>query len=263
MKKILVLGDEPRFEFIRSELERRRNMVFDAVDGRRKHDICILPLPLYRYPNIDYSQIFKSVKANCPILGGMVPDELQAIAKLHGTEILDYYTNELLMQKNAYLTSEGAVEIAIRETEHSIYSSKILITGYGRIATATARAFFALGADICIMARKQTDRESARFHGYNAISPEQLSDTLPQFDIIINTVPSIVIKTVDVLQIQPNKLYIELASKPGGIDKTAAKERGVRVIDAQSLPAATAPCTAALIILESIENILAERGKSL
>ncbi len=263
MKKFLVIGDDPRFEFIRSELTRRGNIVFDAVTGRTKHDICILPLPLFRYPNINYSQIFKSAKSSATIFGGMVTDEIRAISKLHDIEILDYYENSLLMQKNAYLTSEGAIEIAIRESEYSIYGSKILVMGYGRIANAVSRALFALGAKLCIMARKEIDRDAARFLGYNAISLEDLKDNISQFDMIINTIPSPIILDNEIAMISPDRLYIELASKPGGIDKAAAKERGVRVIDAQSLPAATAPKTAAMIILESIENILTERGKSL
>ncbi len=263
MKKFLVIGDDLRSQFIREELTRRGNMVFETVVGKNKYDICILPLPLFRYPNIDYRQIFRQVKTNCPIFGGMVTAEIQDIAKLYDREIIDYYQNELLMQKNAYLTSEGAVNIAISNTDYSIYGSDILILGYGRIAKAVARALLALGANVSIFARKATDRESAIFYGYNAVSPAELQDIIGTFDILINTVPSILISEEEIARIRPNTLYIELASKPGGIESALGRERGIKIIDAQSLPSKTAPKTAAQVILDSIENILTERGKSL
>ena len=57
-----------------------------------------------------------------------------------------------------------------------------------------------------------------------------------EFDVIFNTVPSLLF-TRDVLKrIKKDTLIIDLASRPGGVDFSAAKELGLRVIWALSLP---------------------------
>ena len=51
---------------------------------------------------------------------------------------------------------------------------------------------------------------------------------------------------------------IDLASKPGGVDFNLAKELGLKVIWALSLPGKTAPITSGEIIKDTIINILKE-----
>ena len=55
-----------------------------------------------------------------------------------------------------------------------------------------------------------------------------------------------------------NSLIIDLASKPGGVDFESARELGVKVIWALSLPGKVAPVTAGIIIKDTITNMLSE-----
>ena len=50
-------------------------------------------------------------------------------------------------------------------------------------------------------------------------------------------------------------MLIDLASKPGGVDFSAAKELGIHAVQALSLPGKTAPRAAAEIIKNTIYNI--------
>ena len=54
-------------------------------------------------------------------------------------------------------------------------------------------------------------------------------------------------------------IFIDLASKPGGIDFASAQELGKKVIWALGLPGKTAPVTSGEIIAETIDNMLIER----
>ena len=53
-------------------------------------------------------------------------------------------------------------------------------------------------------------------------------------------------------------LFIDLASKPGGIDFDAAAELGIKAIWALGLPGKTAPVTAGEIIAETVIDIITE-----
>jgi dipicolinate synthase subunit A len=55
-------------------------------------------------------------------------------------------------------------------------------------------------------------------------------------------------------------LIIDLASAPGGVDIRAAKEYGITVLPAQSLPGKYSPQTAGEIIAQTITCILEEEG---
>ena len=61
-------------------------------------------------------------------------------------------------------------------------------------------------------------------------------------------------------QARPDTVIIDLASKPGGVDFEAAKELGLNVIWALSLPGKVAPITAGKIITDTILNIIGELG---
>ena len=61
-------------------------------------------------------------------------------------------------------------------------------------------------------------------------------------------------------RISPGALVIDLASKPGGVDFEAAKDIGVNVIWALSLPGKAAPVTSGKIIKDTALNILSEMG---
>lgn len=77
---------------------------------------------------------------------------------------------------------------------------------------------------------------------------------------MINTVPALLLNREALKQLKPDCLVIDLASKPGGVDFDAARELGIRVIWALSLPGKVAPVTAALAIRDTLYNILSELG---
>ena len=58
-------------------------------------------------------------------------------------------------------------------------------------------------------------------------------------------------------------LIIDLASKPGGVDMSAAQEMGKKVIWALSLPGKVAPITSAKALQNTIYHVLLEKeGKA-
>jgi dipicolinate synthase subunit A len=88
----------------------------------------------------------------------------------------------------------------------------------------------------------------------------ELPSRVGEFDIIFNTIPSLIFDKDMLKRTKKDALIIDLASRPGGVDFDAAAELGVRVIWALSLPGKVAPVTSGTIIKDTIMNVINELG---
>lgn len=233
-------------------------------------DIVILPFP-YTSDNETITTSFSSVSINTNdvlrqmngtqlLLAGRVDKHLSDLASLYNVHLIDYGEREELLISNAIPTVEAALEIAIKETSHTIHNSHCLVLGYGRIGKILAKDLHALGAKTYVAARKHRDLSWIDANGYIGISFPDLINHIKNFDIIYNTVPTTVLDFPLLSQVNPSSLIIDLASKPGGVDFETAKILDKKVIWALSLPGKTAPKTAGNIIHNTIQNILEELG---
>ena len=140
----------------------------------------------------------------------------------------------------------------------TLHSSRCLITGYGRIGKVLARMLKGMGAHVSVEARKYADLAMIDSIGCEAVSLGELPLAVGSFDVIFNTVPAMLFDRKLLRHIDRKTLIIDLASKPGGVDFEAAKEMGIRVIWALSLPGKIAPVTSGAIIKDTIMNIMSE-----
>ncbi len=160
--------------------------------------------------------------------------------------------------ENAVPTAEGAIKIAIEETPFSLHGSKCLVLGYGRVGKILARMLQGIGANVWVEARKYADLAMIEGHGYEPLSLNEVKNYIDEFDVIFNTVPSLILDETMLRGVRSDTLIIDLASKPGGVDFNAAKLTGIRVIWALSLPGKISPVTSGMIIKDTIMNIINE-----
>ena len=81
----------------------------------------------------------------------------------------------------------------------------------------------------------------AQASGYGAEQTGQLAGWLCGYDLVVNTVPTLVLGEAELADLKPDCLVLDLASKPGGVDLEAAGRLGRTVIWALSLPGKVAP----------------------
>ena len=155
---------------------------------------------------------------------------------------------------NAIPTVEGAIKIAIEEREETIHESNVLICGFGRIGKILCNRFKALGANVYCAARKDTDLAWIREKRYFPLRYVELCDYAPKFNIVINTVPTIIIKEKELDCLNKDVLIIDVASAPGGIDKEYAEKKKIKVITALGIPGKEMPKTAASYIKKVIDE---------
>ena len=137
---------------------------------------------------------------------------------------------------NAISTAEGTIELAIFNTDKIIHGSKCLILGFGRIGKVLAKKLDGLNVKVTCAARKNEDFAWIEANGYNMTNINNIGQNLSEYDIIINTVPHLILDKEKLEYIRKDCLLIDLASKPGGIDFIEAENKGLKTIWALALP---------------------------
>lgn len=178
--------------------------------------------------------------------------------KLEGSyeKVIDLMKQEELVILNTIATAEGAIDVAIQNTNTIIHGSNVLILGFGRVAKEVATKFHGLSAKVTCAARKTTDLAWIKTLGYDAVNINELGEDLKKYDIIINTVPQMIIEKENMQFMKQEVLLIDLASSPGGINIEDAKQMNLKFVWALALPGKIAPVTSAKFIKETIYNLI-------
>ena len=230
-------------------------------------DYIILPLPViykgkllnapFAFPEISIDQNFFEMLKNKIVFCGMSNALMALDENFSKISIHDYYEREDFAILNALPTAEGAIHSAMNEYNKTINSSRCLITGFGRIGKVLAMLLKNMGANVTVSARKLSDLAWIQVMGYKAVKTHEIYKDL-EYDIIFNTIPSLVFDYNTLLRCPEKSIIIDLASRPGGVDFDSAKELGIRAIHALSLPGKFAPYSAGEIIKKTIYNIIEE-----
>ena len=192
------------------------------------------------------------------LIAGSISPEVYEMANDEYIEIIDIMKREELAVLNTIATAEGAIEIAIANTNKILHGSNVLILGFGRIGKVLARKLAGLAVKVTCAARKDEDLAWIKAYGHMATNINSIGSNLADFDIIMNTVPHMILTEERLKYVKKDALLIDLASNPGGIDKKVAKDRNLKLVWALALPGKVAPTTTAEFIKDTIYNILKE-----
>ncbi|MBR5773536.1 MAG: hypothetical protein IKY44_01665, partial [Clostridia bacterium] len=177
-----------------------------------------------------------------------------------GCPYLDYSKSEAFAQMNAVPTAEGAIEIAMHNTDYILEGARVCVVGFGRIGQVLAKKLNSLGCAVTATARKDKDIEKIKALQLTPLDTGNLH-TAGSFDIIFNTVPSRIFNENEVAAINKDCLIIELASEPYGTDFAACDAHKIRYINAGSLPGRISPKSAGIIICKTIIDIFKEENR--
>lgn len=240
------------------------------LTGAALADCVVLPLPVsapggrLNAPQtaepLTLEGVFAALRPGQIICAGRVDAATQALARDRGLVLHDYFAREELAVANAVPTAEGAIQIALEEMPVTLHGSRALVIGYGRLGRALAPRLAGLGAKVSVAARKYADLAWAEGFGFGTEHTGELKGWLCGYDLIVNTVPVLVLGREELEELKRECVVIDLASLPGGVDFEAAKALGVKAVQALSLPGKVAPATAAAYLRSTICHILHELG---
>lgn len=192
------------------------------------------------------------------LIAGSIKQDVYDLAAEKNIKVIDILKREELAVLNAVSTAEGTIKIAIEETPKNLHGSNILVMGFGRIGKILSNMLKGLGAKVSCEARKNSDLAWIKAYGYEPIPISNLKENLNRFDVIINTIPYIILDKDNLENVRKDALVIDVASNPGGVDRDAIKQMQIKFIWALSLPGKVAPVTSAEFIKETLYNIFNE-----
>lgn len=261
MKKICIVGGDARLKTVKHHLEKQNFFVNtlglypDDKGDIALSDIVILPVPTTR----DGETVF------APLTNRIIPlseikeqtnDQLILCCNYNfqNRQCVDYNTLDSYALLNAVPTAEGAIKIAIENTDFTLWQSNILVIGYGRVGKILADRLKKLGANVTVSARKPKDFAELEALGFNYINTEKIPNLYLGYDIIFNTVDTPVLSN-QTLKNLPCSLLVDLSSK-GGFDLTFAQTLGINAQKAPALPGKTAPKTAGKILAKTLFELI-------
>ncbi len=245
------------------EITNKANTLQECI---KDADIVIGPLPLSsnEYINTPFSdnkvkvdELIENLEGKT-FIAGQIKQEIYEKAEGKNIILLDIIKREELAVLNAISTAEGAIQIAISETPKNLHANNVLVLGFGRIGKVLSKMLDGIGAKVACEARKTTDLAWIKAYGYEPINLIELKQNLNRFDIIINTIPFVVLNREMLQEVKKDALIIDLASNPGGVDKVAVKELGIKFNWALSLPGKVSPITSAEFMKETLLNMFKE-----
>ena len=222
-------------------------------------DNIYLNTPLYS-GKIKLEDIFQTMNSEQIFIAGKITNEIEEITNSYKIKTIDLLQREEMAVLNAIPSAEGAIQIAMEETDITLHGSNVIILGFGRIGKILAKMLQGIGANVYVEARKYSDLAWIKSYGYIPVDLNILGDYLKGMDIVFNTVPSMLLNEELLLKLNRESIVIDIASSPGGVDMEKAKELGIKVIWALGLPGKVAATTSGSIIKNTIYNIIEEMG---
>ena len=239
----------------------------DIKKSVQESEIILLPVPpikegnlncVYGEKAVDFGKEIVPLLKDKTVFTPMKEKLFTLYPQLSASKLYDYGEREDFAVRNAMPTAEGALYVAMGNTEKTICSSKCLVCGCGRIGKVLAPMLKRLWASVWVSARKPEDIGWIEANGMNSLRTDGLEICQLDFDIIFNTVPHMVFDKKLLSRLDKKTLIIDLASVPGGVDFKVSEELGIKAIHALSLPGKMSPDTAGKIIKDTVVNMLRE-----
>ncbi len=262
MKKITIIGGDNRLKLVKEALVKEGYAVDtyglyeDDVATIYTSEVIVFPVPTTK----DSKTVFAPLTSK-KILLDEISEEinqeqliLSCNYNFENKRCIDYGSLDSYALLNSVPTAEGAIKIAIENTAFTLWKSKVLVIGYGRVGKILADRLKALGAFVTVSARKPADFAMISSLGFCYIHTAEIEQNLSDFDIIFNTVDVTVISEAALKKCKAH-LLIDLSSK-GGFHLETAKKCGIKAIKAPGLPGIIAPKTAAEILSNTITTII-------
>lgn len=235
-------------------------------DALENSDVIVCPIPFakdvrkintkYSSVDIEIEEFFKKLRKGKKLILGAINNYSKELAKKYGIEYLDYYNDESYQILNTIPTAEGALSIIISGTQETLFGSKVMVLGYGRIGRLLSEYLKALRASVFVSARKDDQLSWIHAFGMKPVPNNELQQYLGEMDVIVNTVPAMMLDCRMLELVKRNVFILDLASMPGGVDYAYASEKGIKAVHALGIPGKFASRSAAAFIHDTIEKLL-------
>lgn len=231
-------------------------------------DVVITPIPISKdqinilslrsQSDLTITQLCSLLTSDHKLYGGCLTKELKSYCDNRNIFYCDLMDNDEVILYNTIATAEGAIAEAICNSNTNLHGSSCLIIGYGKCARTLAEKLKGLCGHIDIAARSSSALAAAYASSYGTLNLSGLHEKIKHYDFIFNTVPALILTKEHLSNTNPDVVIIDIASAPGGVDYTNAKELHRNAKLCLGLPGKYAPKSSASFL---IQYILTNNGK--
>ena len=262
MKKITIIGGDNRLKILKNSLSDSGYSVDtlglydDDTADLKTSQIVVFPVPTTKDGVTVFTPLTNRKILLEEIAESLSKDQLILCCNYSfpNKNSVDYGSFDSYALLNSVPTAEGAIKLAIENTPFTLWKSRVLVIGYGRVGKILSNRLKALGCNVTVSARKPADHALLDALGFRFVHTEQLNFTPLDYDIIFNTVDVKVIEDT-VFKTCTATLLIDLSTF-GGFSLSVAEEHGIKAIKAPGLPGKVAPKTAAEILCGTVTHII-------
>lgn len=277
----LVVGGDKRINYLASKLLKDGNSVYtfaNRIEGateideeenikKYKYDIIISSMPLSRdninvytplsNKTVRLEELYDISKGKILIAGKIPKCFMQEDFKAKDKVICyDILQDEVTTILNTIPTAEGAIQIAMQETDYTLSGKRALVIGFGRVGKTLANMLGKLGMEVYCEARKDVDLAWIKAYGYKPVPLKEIKNNLCKMNVIFNTAPILILDKSTLILLNKKTLIIDLASAPGGVDYETAEKMGIKAILASALPGKVAPDTCAEYLQKFVYKVI-------
>lgn len=258
---VFVNHDDMRSLELMEELLRRGYYVSDQYEDMKYADVIYLGLKgidrqnrmlTHRETVVLDDDVFKKLKKNCLVYTLVHNDYLCELA----TKFNFYYhallDDEDFVRLNSILTAEGLLAYLIMHRRHPLYNSHVMVLGYGHCAKPIIDGLLAFNAMVSVAVRNEQYKEEIETKGAIYQNINQLD--LKNIDILVNTIPSVVVGKEQLSYACPKMMIVDIASYPYGIDHHYALSQGFNCQILSAIPCKYAYGYAGEMIADVIEQ---------
>jgi dipicolinate synthase subunit A len=189
---------------------------------------------------------------------GMAKPYLRQLCEQNGIGLVELFDRDDVAIYNSIPTAEGAIMMAIQNTDITIHGSESMVLGLGRTGFTLARSLQGLGSKVKVGVRKEEHFARSVEMGFEPVFVKDLPHFVGKIDLLFNTIPTMIVTAQIIANLPSRAVIIDLASKPGGTDFRFAEKRGIKALLAPGLPGIVAPKTAGRIIADCLSRLITE-----
>ena len=143
LAKMLANDKNMVFAYGQESVENLKNIanltICDNLEQAVKNaKVIIGPIPISSEKNIQIQELMKYIGDKL-FIAGNISEQIYKLAP--SAKIVDIMNQEELTILNVIATAEGAIEVAISNTDKILHGSKVLLIGFGRISKILAKKF--------------------------------------------------------------------------------------------------------------------------
>ncbi|OUM88394.1 MAG: dipicolinic acid synthetase subunit A [Bacillus thermozeamaize] len=201
----------------------------------------------------------QALSKKAKIYTGIAKPYLRQLCEKYSVPLEELLNRDEVAIYNSIPTAEGALMMAMQNTDFTIHGAKTAVLGFGRTGMTLARVLKGIGAAVRVGVHRPDHFARAFEQGLDPFYTEHLKELAPGFELVFNTVPQLILTPSVLANFPSGAVIIDLASAPGGTDFRFAEKRGLKALLAPSLPGIVAPKTAGRIIARTLIRLVVEQ----